>query len=115
MAKIAYIEKKFRPESLDVIAKTNAIIQEYQAQGLSLTLRQPYYQCVARGYRPNTEKSYDNLGALISDARLAGLVDWNAINDRTRNLRQNSHWGAPGSIISSAAYSYAIDKWSDQP
>lgn len=112
--KIAYREINFRRDSLALIEKVNAIIDEYQAMGYSLTLRQVYYQLVARDVIENKERSYKNLGNLISDARLAGLIDWMAIEDRTRNIRANSHWDSPGDIIQSAAYSFAYDKWEDQ-
>lgn len=113
--KRAYIEKKFRTDSLEKIYLINAIIDEYYAQGYELTLRQVYYQLVARGHIPNSERSYKNLGNLISDARLAGLIDWNAITDRTRNLRRNSHWETPEDVIESAKYSYMLDRWKKQP
>jgi hypothetical protein len=93
----------------------NQVIQEYQAQGYELTLRQAYYQLVARGYIPNNERSYKNIGNLINDGRLAGLIDWYAITDRTRNLRGNSHWDTPAEVIESAKYSYRLDKWEGQP
>jgi hypothetical protein len=99
MPKIEYVQKNFRPDSLQLIKRINAVIAEYEKQGFSLTLRQVYYQMVARAIIPNNERSYKNLGNLISDARLAGLIDWTAIEDRTRNLRGNSHWASPGSII----------------
>jgi hypothetical protein len=114
MPQIAYIEKKFSPASIRVIEQANEIIEIYAAQGFDLTLRQLYYQFVSRDLIPNRDSEYKRLGAIVSDARLAGLIDWEAIVDRTRNLRQNSHWREPGDIISSAAYSYAIDKWEDQ-
>jgi hypothetical protein len=114
MSKICYREINFRSESLRLIEQVNAIIHEYQDMGYSLTLRQVYYQLVSRDVIPNNERSYKNLGNLISDGRMSGLIDWNAIEDRTRNLRKNSHWTSPGSIIHSAAYSFAYDKWADQ-
>lgn len=114
MPKIAYIDKNFKPESLALIQKINGVITDYARQGFSLTLRQVYYQMVARAIIPNNERSYKNLGNLISDARLAGLIDWKAIEDRTRNLRRNSHWTTPGSMIDSAAYSYHLDHWAGQ-
>ena len=86
--KQCFVEKNFRKESLDLIKKINCIIEEYQKQGYELTLRQVYYQLVARAYIPNNERSYKNVGNLISEARLAGLIDWNAIVDRTRHLRK---------------------------
>ena len=114
MPKIAYIERKFKPESMALIQKINGVITDYKAQGFSLTLRQVYYQMVARAIIQNNERSYKNLGNLISDARLAGLIDWKAIEDRTRNLRGNSHWSSPGGVIDAAAYSYHRDHWSGQ-
>lgn len=112
--KICYREINFRPSSLQLIEQVNAIIHEYQEMGYSLTLRQVYYQLVARDVIPNNERSYKNLGSLISDGRMSGLIDWEAIEDRTRNLKKNSHWSSPGSIIYSAARSFAYDKWEDQ-
>lgn len=108
--KQCYVEKKFRKESLDLISKINYIIEEYQEQGYELTLRQVYYQLVARGFIPNNERSYKNVGNLISEARLAGLIDWSAIVDRTRYVRGNSHWDSPAEILNAAAASYEIDK-----
>ena len=112
--KIAYIEKEFRPDRLILINKINTIVDTYKRQGFELTLRQVYYQLVARAIIPNNERSYKNLGNLISDARLAGLISWDAIEDRTRNLRYNSHWSNPSSIIQSAAASYMTDHWDGQ-
>lgn len=114
MPKIEYVPKTFKPDRLALISKINGVISEYAQQGFSLTLRQAYYQMVARAIIPNNERSYKNLGNLISDARLAGLIDWTAIEDRTRNLRGRSHWTDPGSIIDSAAYSYHLDYWAGQ-
>lgn len=115
MAKQLYISKKFAAKSLDFIETANAIIAEYQGQGYDLTLRQLYYQMVARDIIPNNVKSYNNLGSLISDARLAGLIDWLAIVDRTRNLRANGHWDSPAAIVKACAQQFEIDKWADQP
>lgn len=115
MPKRQYKEINFRPDSLRLIETINSVIDEYTAQGYDLTLRQVYYQLVARDYIPNNERSYKNTGELINNARLAGLIDWHAIQDRTRNLRKNSHWADPSDIMESVLYSYAIDKRFDQP
>jgi len=114
MPKICYIEKNFSPRSLELIETANGIIEKYQADGYDLTLRQLYYQFVARDIIPNKDTEYKRLGSIISDARLAGLVDWMAITDRTRYVRTVSHWDHPAEIIESAAKSYAIDKWDGQ-
>lgn len=106
---------KFRPDTLTMITRANTIIADYQAQGYQLTLRQLYYQFVSRDLLENTERNYKKLGGIISDARLAGLIDWDAIEDRTRNLRGLSHWEDPAHIIESAHASFRIDKWENQP
>lgn len=77
---------KFKADTLKVIEQANSIIEEYQAQGYELTLRQLYYQFVARGLIANSQKSYSRLGDIISNARLNGDLDWAAIKDRTREL-----------------------------
>lgn len=115
MPKYQYKEINFRQDSLRLIDVINSVIEEYTAQGFDLTLRQVYYQLVARDYIPNNERSYKNTGNLINDARMAGLIDWLAIQDRTRNIRRNSHWGSPADIMGSVLYSYAIDRRKDQP
>jgi hypothetical protein len=109
-----FIPKNFAATSLALITKANEIIAEYQAQGFTLTLRQLYYQMVARDVIPNTVQSYKRLGAILNDARYAGMVDWSALEDRTRNLYSQSHWNSPGDIIRSAAYSFRKDKWEGQ-
>lgn len=114
--KIAYVK---RPRGLTaqrrkMIEVVNSVIEEYTKQGYELTLRQAYYQLVARGFIENSAKSYDRLTDLVKEARLQGLIDWEAIVDRTRNLRYTSHWENPESIIYSAAFSYHVDKWLNQ-
>lgn len=112
---LCYVPKEFKGARFERIGIANAIIAEYEANGLSLTLRQLYYQFVARGYLPNSQRSYDNLGSLISEARLAGLVSWTAIEDRTRNLRGVNTYASPGEMLEGAAAGYRRDLWAGQP
>lgn len=107
-------DKRFNPEAMERIETANEILAEYEQAGYDLSLRQLYYQFVARDLLPNTERSYKNLGVLISDARMAGLIDWDMIKDRGRTRHINSHWETPAEIIRSAANSFALDKWKDQ-
>lgn len=114
MPKIKYKNHKFNSSSLVLIKQATDIINEYQANGYSLTLRQLYYQFVARDLIENSPKSYKRLGSVIVDARLAGLIDWTAIEDRTRNLRGNTHWSDPSGVLESAYHSFKMDKWKGQ-
>jgi hypothetical protein len=115
MPKIAYIEQRFAAKSKKIIDQANIIIAEYQRQGFTLTLRQLYYQFVARDYLVNTAASYNKLGSIINDARLAGLIDWNSIEDRTRNLRSLAHWNDPAEIVAACASQFRVDLWATQP
>lgn len=115
MPKIEYVAKRFGQATLAVIETADAICQEYADQGYDLTLRQLYYQFVARGLLVNAQTEYKRLGSIVNDARLAGLIDWNHVTDRTRNLRDLAHWDAPEDIISASASQYRTDRWDDQP
>ena len=112
--KEVFIQKSFHRATLATIEQANAIIDEYQLAGFTLTVRQLYYQFVARDLIPNTDRSYKNLGKVVNDARLAGLIDWDAIEDRTRFLRSNSHWSTGADVIDSCAQQFQLDKWENQ-
>ena len=114
MPKVQYIEKRFAQKTLDIIDDANAIIEDYAADGMKLTLRQLYYQFVAKDLIENSQRSYKRLGNIINNARLAGLIDWKAIEDRTRNLKKNTHWNDPGQIIRATAHSFQMDHWVGQ-
>lgn len=114
MPLIVYKKRKFRADMLAKIEKANTIIEEFRQQGFDLTLRQLYYQFVARDFIPNKQKEYHKLGSLISRARRAGLIDWDSIVDRTRFLRGLSSWSSPQSIIDSCALQFRLDRWANQ-
>jgi hypothetical protein len=113
--KICYTPRNFAAGSLALIEQANVIIEDYQAQGYVLTLRQLYYQFVSKDLIPNTVRDYKRLGSVVNDARLAGLISWEAIEDRTRNLSKSSFWTSPQDILNAAAASYRIDLWETQP
>lgn len=114
MPTIRYKEINFKPATLALIETCNRIIAEYVAQGFRLTLRQLYYQLVSRDVIPNKQTEYNRLGSIVNDARLAGLIDWATIEDRTRNLRSRSHWKGPDEIIGACAEQFHVDMWATQ-
>jgi hypothetical protein len=112
--KEVFIQYQPRAATLAVIDQANTIIDEYFAQGFTLTLRQLFYQFVSRALLENTLRAYKNLGVTVRNARDGGLIDWDAIEDRTREVHTHSSWDGPAKIIGSAARSYRIDLWEDQ-
>lgn len=113
--KIEYKNYTPRGSASELIVKCNEILADYAAQGFDMTLRQLYYQLVSQDVIPNSQKEYDKLGVIVSKARLGGLIDWDLIVDRTRNLQTVAHWGSCGEILKVAATQFKIDKWEDQP
>jgi len=109
-----FIEQRFNRNSVALINKAIVILNEYEEQGFTLTLRQLYYQFVARGFLENNQKEYKRLGNVINNARLAGLIDWNSIEDRTRYLRDFNTWNNPDEIIEDASRQYREDLWRNQ-
>lgn len=109
-----FVDKKFGKESQTIIFTVNTILDEYAQQGYDLSLRQLYYQLVARGFIENSVQSYKRIGNIVSDARLAGLIDWKMIADRGRVRVIPQHWETPADILQTAARAFHIDKWEDQ-
>lgn len=112
----AFISVEFRGKTLRVIEQANEIIRAYQAQGFTLTLRQLYYQFVSRDLIPNQQSEYKKLGATLSKARLAGYVDWDAIENRTRTLRGgDGGYDSPEAFLDRVLDAYWEPRWDDQP
>lgn len=107
-------EMSFRPDSLARIELCNEIVDDYLAAGLRLTLRQLYYQLVTRNAIINEEKSYKHLSSLVSDARLAGLIDWDAIEDRVRQPRKQNEFDNLSDLVEAAINSYRLPRWAGQ-
>lgn len=113
MATEAFRDTKFRPDSLARIELINQILTEYDGQ--RLTARQVYYRLVAGDHIPNTPTSYKNLTGLLTDARYAGLVDWDIIEDRGRVVDSPGEWDSIEEIIDIAVGSFRLPRRSDQP
>lgn len=125
MPLICYESRPMNSLRMSIVHAADAILREYAEAGFDLTLRQLYYQFIARDLFPekyvdpatgskNNEKSYNKLGEIINDARMSGLIDWTFITDRTRNVRQNSHWHGAEGILDTCAQQFRLNKWSTQ-
>lgn len=114
MAKQFYVDRKFVPSSVQLIGQMNDIVENYISQGFRLTIRQLYYQLVTKNVVPNTEKSYKRVCSIANDARLAGVMDWDAIEDRMRAFVRRSRWNSAQEILDASASSFHMDMWKDQ-
>jgi len=102
---------KANKERLSII---NGIIEEYQEQGYVLTLRQLYYQLVSRDVVPNKQSEYSKLSTLLKEGRMAGIVDWEAIEDRLRKPSSPASFENPEEILKAAINQYALPRQAGQ-
>ena len=114
---IAYKPKGFSPENVEWLRRINGLVNEYKAKGYNLTVRQVHYQLVSRwpSEYPNTQKQYQATAVLVDDARMAGLIPWDRIVDRSRAFKVTTTWDSPEATIRGAVGGYRTDKWKDQP
>jgi len=114
MSKIAFIEKSFQGGSLQLISQANSVLDSYASKGLRLTLRQLYYQLVSHSGLRNIQSNYKRLSSVISDARLAGLVDWDVIEDRIRQPYRHPEFNDIPDLMEAAIRSYRLPRWEGQ-
>lgn len=112
--KIAYRKIKMGKANKLRLELINSIIESYQDQGYVLTLRQLYYQLVSRDVIPNQQKEYTKLSILLKEGRMAGVVDWDAIEDRLRKPSVPPSWDTPKDILVACANQFAMDRQADQ-
>lgn len=114
MAKIKFREIKMGANNKKRLGQINAIIEEYQEQDYVLTLRQLYYQLVSRDIIPNKQTEYSKLSTILKEGRMAGIVDWDAIEDRLRKPSTPGSWESPADILDTAAQAFMLPRMADQ-
>lgn len=110
-----FLEKRFKKASVALLGPIEKIMTDYAAQGYDLTVRQLYYRLVAANAIPNSMKSYKTIVGLLTDARMAGLLDWGVMVDRHRRSLRSSSWPDLKSFLNDVKYDFQVDKWLDQP
>ena len=73
-----------REATRTILSQARAILAEYQADDITLTLRQLYYQFVIRALFGSGLKNYKRLGAILVKARLSGEFPIDGLEDRLR-------------------------------
>ena len=97
-----YSPEKATQTLLDVII---SVVEDYKSQGLKLTLRQLYYQLVSKDLIRNKESEYKRVGNIVSKARLGGLLDWDAIEDRVRTPEKPPEFDSLDDLVEAAFHS----------
>ncbi|HEY8924297.1 MAG TPA: hypothetical protein VIU64_07945, partial [Polyangia bacterium] len=125
-----YRVTNFKDDTRAIIDKMVEILAEYSDQKLSA--RQVYYRFIGGNFLPdswidveynrkkglpddtkNTPKNYQRLISILVDARYAGLVDWDVIEDRGREPRVPGEWDNVDQIIDAALDQFRLPRRAD--
>jgi len=98
-------------QSLEFLAQVQKILDSYE---FALTLRQIYYQLVAKQIIPNKEKYYKKLCRLCVKGRDEGILPEDKFIDRTRVFDKLSSWLDLSDFMNTVKNAYRKDKWQDQ-
>lgn len=112
--KQTFIEWNPTQNSLYLLEAIEEILDEYRGMGYKLTVRQLYYQLVSKDLIPNDQGSAKKIINIVSKGRLAGIIDWNIIEDRIRVPVENNHWKTPQDILQVAADQFYMNRWVGQ-
>ena len=80
-----------------------------------MTVRQAYYQLVARQAIANNRAQYQAVSRLLVEMRQSGEIPWEWVEDRNRRPRAVAMWPDVGALAKDALRSYRRDVWADQP
>jgi len=95
------------------LEQIDAVLDEYA--GYQVSARQIFYRLVARNFLPNTYSAYLKNNRVVRNGRLAGLIDWDRIEDRTRYCRRTPSWESPRDALATIVAMYRRDWWKAQP
>jgi hypothetical protein len=110
-----YVPKAMKPDKLKIIEQAATILEEYTQQGFTLTLRGLYYQFVSRGLVPeNTQQQYKRIGAAVNDGRLAGLIDWDLMDDTLRQVNRPNSWDDEQDAMNTIRRAHRLNPWDRQ-
>lgn len=107
-----YITKRFNSKTKLILEAVLEVLARYPND--KMTVRQVYYQLVSQDAIPNIPKYYHTSSRIINDARLAGIIDFDAIEDRVRTPNLPQYFQGLGDLLAAAVNSYKLNRWEGQ-
>lgn len=107
--------KKWTANKATILSAIISVCEDYQSQGYTLTLRQMYYQLVAKDLIPNHDKVYKKLSSLKDEVVYAGLVDWRIFEDRGRIPKRSYFEHSIQDAFRRTKNSYCLNRQLGQP
>jgi hypothetical protein len=90
---------------LNKLHEVNRVLADFSAYK-PLTLRQIFYQLVAKQVIENNKAQYDMLSKLLKWARIDGHVSWDDIEDRVRTLHLGDGWPTKDAFVEDKVRSF---------
>lgn len=100
-----------RPLARRQLKAFREVLSEYNP----MTLRQVYYQLVARQVIDNCRSEYQRLSNALVKARQEELIPWAWLEDRVRQPQVVSMWGDLPDFLDTVKSAYRKDIWPSQP
>ena len=101
---------KKQQKTLDLISAAKKILELQNPA----TLRQTYYQLVAKHIIDNNKNEYQKLSNALVWARQQELIPWEWIEDRTRQPREVNMWSDLNDFFKTVKSAYRKDVWASQ-
>lgn len=100
-----------RESTVELIEAARRVLEEYNP----MTLRQCYYQLVAKQFIPNNRQSYQRLSGALVKGRQDGMIPWEWLEDRTRTPKVISMYDQLSDFTAQAKWWYHRNIWPTQP
>ena len=105
------MKRGMQKKSLELLAQVQKIMGSYD---FALTLRQIYYQLVAKQIIPNEQRYYKKLSRICVAGRDEGILPEEGFADRLREVDKLSSWVDLNEFMETVRRSYHKDKWQNQ-
>jgi len=102
-------------QTLKKLNNIQQILGEYHSQGLlPITIRQLYYEMVARIIIGNNTNEYTRMKKLMTVARETGEIPYEYIIDTTRRVSIPAYYHNVEDCLKDTVSSYRLNRWADQ-
>jgi len=95
-------------------SEIKAVIHAVLEANHPMTVRQIYYQLVARQVVENRQAQYQAISTLLVRMRQSGEVPWDYVEDRNRRPRTAQMWDASAELLEAVHGAYRRDVWTEQ-
>ncbi len=102
--------RRRRQKTIQIVETAYAVLCEHRP----MTVRQIYYQLVARHIVENKRSQYQAVSNALRDARKFGEIPWAWIEDRLRRPRKVGMWDDLADFAATAVKAYRRDVWATQ-